>query len=254
MALNEYSRTGMGGEKGGRTFARFFTEEVVDPVASAAAGRPIYRSEERVELINPGDLLNKPVLRVSQLTDEQREQFKTVYAQFKKGEEQSHEGTPIDQWPVLNRAQIRELKAKEIYTVEQCAGLSDLGIQQIGMGGRAIRDLARAYLDEAQRMALLTKTTHMNEMYEAKVAAQDRQIEELKLIVEQLHRQSQVQMAMPNAVSGYTPMPTPEDMQKQAMASFAANGGGSSLDSLEAPVKRRGRPPNVAREPAQMEG
>jgi len=79
-------------------------------------------------------------------------------------------------------------------------------------------------------------------------------LEELKLIVEQLHRQNQVQMAMPNAVSGYTAMPTPEDMQKQAVAHFASHGGGSALDALEAPVKRRGRPPNVSREPAHVEG
>ena len=86
---------------------RFHIEPIVDEVASASAGRPIYRNEERVQFIMPGSP-NQPVFRV---TDEHRQRWGEAYAAFKRGEATATEGTPLEQWPILTRAQVLEMKA-----------------------------------------------------------------------------------------------------------------------------------------------
>src|SRR4029077_1175917 len=92
---------------------RFHIEPVVDEIASADQGRPIFRNEERVQFIMPGSP-NQPVFRVS---DEHRQRWAEQYAAFKRGEEMAVDGTPLEQWPILTRGQVLELKAIGIYTV-----------------------------------------------------------------------------------------------------------------------------------------
>src|ERR1700741_4865537 len=128
---------------------RFHIEPVVDAVASAPAGRPIYRNEERVQFIMPGSP-NQPVFRV---TDEHRQRWAEAYAAFKRGEEMTADGTPLEQWPTLTRAQVLELKAMGVYSVEQASQLPDTAVQRIGRGGYALRERAKAYLDEADNLA-----------------------------------------------------------------------------------------------------
>src|ERR1700678_3614631 len=98
------------------SFPRFHMEAIEDPIASAAAGRPIYREEERVEIIMPGNP-NAPVFRV---TDDHRAEWPDYYERFRKGLDFAVSGTPLEQWPVLGRKHVLELKAMDLHTVEQC--------------------------------------------------------------------------------------------------------------------------------------
>src|SRR6266567_5625168 len=101
-----YARTN-GAPQAGRdsTIPRFHIEAIDDPAASAAAGRPIFRPQERVQLINPGNT-NSPVEIVN---DGHRERWPEHYARFKAGEEFSAEGTPLEQWPFLRKVNVLEL-------------------------------------------------------------------------------------------------------------------------------------------------
>lgn len=237
-----YSHSFSGQQERDPTIPRFYTDEVKDEDASAKAGRPIYRSVERVELMVPGNTLNKPVLNV---TEELRERFRQHYDRWKQGQEMATDGTPLEMWPILTAAQVRELKALNIFSIEDCAGLNDQAIQRIGMGGRALKQRAQAYLDDAARGALVEQLTREKDIMEARLAAQDRQLEELKILVDQLHQQNKAQMAMPNAVAAYTPQPTPADIAASMRAEFAQAPAASSLDALGAAPKRRGRPTNA---------
>lgn len=235
----------------GSAIPRFHTEAVQDELASAAAGRPIFRMEERIQVHTPG-ALNQPVFRV---TDEHRNTWPQQYEAFKRGEEMSVDGTPLEQWPVLNRNQVAELKALQIYTVEQCAQLPDTAVQRIGLGGRAIRERAKAYLDDAEAVALTERLTREGEQKDARIALLERQTAEQGALLNQVHGQLQALQNAPHPVSVHVPgNADPFEMAKIGRPAEVA--GPSSLDALTAPIRRRaGRPTNeelAAKRAAEM--
>jgi hypothetical protein len=219
------------------TVPRFHMEAVEDAIATAAAGRPIYRQEERVQIIQPGNP-NSPVMLVN---EDHRNKWPDQYARFRAGEDHTIDGTPIEQWPFLKKVNVLELKGKGIFTVEQCAALSDLACQGLGMGGTAIRSMAKAYLDDAEAIALVTMAVDQRDKAEAQVATLQRQLDELKSLTNQMHTEL---MALKNAPSPImTYVPGMHDPVQQAMQDAPRGAvAGSSLDALTA-TPRRGRPP-----------
>lgn len=232
-----YTRT-MGSPQAGRdsTFPRFHMHPVEDPVASAAAGRPIFVQHERVQIIQPGNT-NSPVLAV---TDEHRNRWKEQYDTFRKGEEVSINGTPLEQWAYLPRNAVLELKALDLHTVEQVAGLPDNAMHRIGMGGRNIRDMANAYLDEGAAQAITTEALARAERAEARVATLERQVEELRPMMDRMHSDLMALRNAPTAIESYVPG-NHDPMQNHQPPGVPM--AGSSLDSL---APRRSRPPKAA--------
>lgn len=233
-----YTRTaGMPTTARDPTVPRFHMEAVEDAVATASAGRPIYRQEERVQIIQPGNP-NSPVMLVN---DDHRQKWPEQYARFRAGEEHTVDGTPIDNWPALKKVHVLELKAKGIFTIEQCAGLSDPACQTLGMGGTAIRSMAKAYLDDAEAIALVTMAVDQRDKAEALAATLQRQLDELTPLVNQMHTEL---MALKNAPSPImTYVPGMHDPVQQAVQNAPREApAGSSLDNLTV-TPRRGRPP-----------
>lgn len=232
-----YTRT-MGSPQAGRdsTFPRFHMHAVEDPIASAAQGRPIFVQHERVQIIQPGNT-NSPVLAVS---DEHRNRWKEQYDAFRKGEEVSINGTPLEQWAYLPRTAVLELKALDLHTVEQVAGLPDNSLHRIGMAGRNIRDMANAYLDEGAAQSITTEALARAERAEARVANLEKQVEEFRPMMDRMHAELMMLKNAPSAVDAYVPG-NHDPMQNQQPVGVPV--AGSSLDRLAAP--RRGRPPKV---------
>src|SRR5271154_3819237 len=104
-------------------------------------GQATFKQVELVRIIMPGNPWTQPVMEVTQ---ELIERWPEQYEKFKRMETPAIDGYPIEEWPVLSRAMVRELKSLEIHTVEHCANLSDPAIQKI-MGGRILREKAQAY-------------------------------------------------------------------------------------------------------------
>jgi hypothetical protein len=212
-------------------------EAVEDPVASAAAGRPIFFQQERVQIIQPGNP-NSPVLLV---TDEHRDRWSEHYARFRAGEDFVGEGTPLEQWPFLKKTMVLELKAQGIHSVEQCAGLTDLACQKMGMGGRAIRENAKAYLDDADAMKIVSEALAGREAAEARVAGLERQLDELRPLMDQMHGEL---MTLKNAApASQTYVPGMHDPMQAAMQAVPQAAQVSALDSLAVARRPRGRPP-----------
>jgi hypothetical protein len=178
-----FTRTNSFGPGAERNYPRFFMDSVHDQAASIGAGRPIFHEEERVEIIMPGNPYTRPVQRV---TDEHREKWPKEYGAFKAGLEPSAEGTPIEEWPRLRRNQVLELKALGFQTVEHVANMDDQAIGRLGIGGRQLRDLAKAFLDDAVRAAALEQLSDANAKKEAELAELQRQIAELRKLLSQL--------------------------------------------------------------------
>lgn len=233
--MSGYTRT-FGMPQTGRdsTIPRFHMEAVEDPVATAREGRPIYFQQERVQYIQPGNP-NSPVQVVSEAD---RQRWPEHYKAFKAGEEWATEGTPLEQWPFLRKVNVLELKAQGIFTVEQCASLSDLACQNMGMGGLAIRDAAKAYLSDAEAMKIVSQAIADKDAADARAAHFEKQVNEMRPMLESLHKEV---MALRNqAPPSETFIPGMHDPIQQAMqAAPATPVAASSLDALA--TRRRPR-------------
>jgi nucleotidyltransferase/DNA polymerase involved in DNA repair len=127
-----------------------------------------------VRSLFPGDNTKKLVKLAHEGNPPYKERFPRQYEAFSKQQEQVQDGTPIEHWPPLNKAQALELKAMNIHTVEMLAGTSDVNLKW--MGARQLRENARAWLSEAENGAEVIKLRN--------------QLEELKLQIEGMQNQN----------------------------------------------------------------
>jgi hypothetical protein len=236
MELKQGSYTRTEGRASSNTYPRFFTDSVRDNLASEQQGRDIFKPEERVEIIMPGiSQLTKPVEKVRQ---EHIERWPEEYRKFKAGQEMSVDGIPLEQWPILKREQVLELKFLGFMTVEQIADMSEHAIQRIPMLGRRLKQLAEAYLDEEKAGALLASTTAANERQERIIAEQNEKIANLSAMTEKLSSQLIALQNAPSPIATYVPgAHDPVEAARQAQQQAA--GAQSSLNDLPAPRARR---------------
>lgn len=228
-----FSRTheGMPNARGDSTRPRFHMASVHDEAASASAGHPVHRDEERVQYLMPGSF-NQPVMRV---TDEHRHRWPREYAAFQAGNTISTTGMPIEAWPLLTRAQVAELKAMEIHTVEQCATLNDevMGRTRT-MGIRKIRELAAAYLDDAEAGKQVAELTRLNDLLETRNAEVEGKLKLQAAAIERMQQQILQMGQSLTPAQTYVPMDhDPQGRVAQAVPLPAAQP--SALDSLAMP-------------------
>lgn len=113
---------------------------------SVQEGRPIFRQLPYVKILIPGDsrnIVDRPV------NDTDKKRWPREWRSFEERQENVEEGTPIQEWPFLNVAQVAEFTAMNIRTVEQLANLSDTGLDRIGTGARALQARAKSFLKPA---------------------------------------------------------------------------------------------------------
>jgi hypothetical protein len=149
----------------------FYNDAIQNMALSEKEGRPIYEDKEMVKIEIPGDKLMN---WVGPVEEKHKLRWPDQYAAFKRGEARAASGTPLEHWPNanLNKSRVAELKAQNILSVEELAGLPDSTLPKLGMGARELRDQARAYIADAKDGAA-----------NAKMAAE---IAQLKEMVERL--------------------------------------------------------------------
>ena len=211
---------------------RFYTEAIENPRKSAEAGRPVFDDVEMVEIqIDRNDVRQRPVTR------EDIERYPAIYLAFKQGQSQeSAEGTPLREWPVIKRSQAESLSHAGIRTVEQLAAASDAKLQQIGPL-MALREKARNWLEEAKAGAGLTKLRAENEDLKSRVAALE------KMLATQ---STEIEAARNNGGSlPAAPDPKVAELERKMSALMDALASRPVADQAEPPKKRRGRPPKA---------
>lgn len=139
---------------------RFYTEPVQNAAKSAQEGRPIFESKTFIELKHPGDRSYSFIEEIDEngmgmarrdiggqmVGADYAERFPKEYAAFKKGEARALSGTPLDEWSPISRTRAAELKASNIFTVEEYADVQDGMLSRLGMGAREEREKARTFL------------------------------------------------------------------------------------------------------------
>lgn len=233
-----YTRTELQ-QGSGTVIPQFFVDSVQDERATAEQGRPIFREVERVKILMPGNQYLAPVHNV---TDEHRQRWAREYEAFRRGIDMAPEGTPLEQWNILSKAQVHELKGVHLRTVEDVARMTDAAIQQLPFGQR-LREAAVAYLDDAAASALASRLSAENEQMAADMSLLKRQNEELKAQLNQLFAEVQGMKNAPNPL--LTTIPGMNDPIEQArMGRPLEHQPSSSFDGF-VPPPRRGRPPKV---------
>lgn len=197
-------------------YVEFFSDALHDKHASEQEGRPIYKQVEMVRILFPGDNTKTKIGKATDGNPPYRERFQRQYEAFLKQQEVVQDGTPIEHWPPITKAQALELKAMNIHTVEMLANVADVNLKW--MGARQLRENAKSWLSEAESGKETIKLRN--------------EIEELRSQLE----------AMANQATGFSAS------QKETKVLHSEQ----AAPSLEAPdikpiaTKMRGRPPKVA--------
>jgi hypothetical protein len=157
---------------------QFYKHAELDAAASKAAGRKIFAEHVYVRIMAPANRLNVIECRA---TDEYKLRFARQYAQFLQGVEQLSVGTPLSELPSLSAAQVLELKALKVDTVEQLANLPDTTVQLLGVGGMELKRRAAAFIMRAQS----------NDALAAQNQDLQRQITELQLLLQERQKEEQ---------------------------------------------------------------
>ena len=159
---------------------------------TAAEGRLICDDIEVVDVRVPGsrNWQSFPALSISHwavdpVTGEQvkvtyAERFAHQYRQFKAAQQQTKSGTPLDQVPFLTEGKRAELRAQNIYTVEQLAAIDGQELKNLGPGGREQKNRAAEFIAESKSGAPSTQLVAELEAMRARMAVLEEDNEALK--------------------------------------------------------------------------
>jgi hypothetical protein len=158
------------------SFVQFYSDSVHMTAESEKEGRPIFKDMPHIRKMTPGDGSNM-VERVAKQFD--IDQFPREWEIFQRQQTTPLQGTPLEQWPQVTRAQVKEAKYFEIHTVEQMAEISDASCQRLGMGFAELRTKAKVYLASATATADAARQATENENLRQELEALKNQMAEL---------------------------------------------------------------------------
>lgn len=103
--------------------------------------------------------------------------FERQYKAWKEGHELPREGTPILTWQMVSPEQNTRLRALGITVVEDLSAIPDTGLASLGLDGRVMRDMARAWIAEGTDKGINAKAlADANE----RIASQQDTIDDLR--------------------------------------------------------------------------
>lgn len=207
---------------------QFFWKDKKNNFKSEREGRPIYDRKEYVRIIIPGDRHTIPEREV---TDKDKQRWPKQYAMWAAGQEAGVEGTPLEQWPMADRAQVEMLGHWNVRTVEQLAQLDDIKCQRMGMGMVGLRANAALWLEQARAGSGLTRIKQ----------ERDELKDQVSVLTDQLADLTARLNAMASSDATPTPAASPSaDLMQAMMEKLAALE--ARVGAPEPPKNRGGRP------------
>jgi hypothetical protein len=158
----------------------FFVDAIKNSLKTLEQGRPIFDEVEMVRVRFVGDSKSEFVERASSSAGIDRQTKEEItyaqrypehYAVFKGQRAALKSGTRLEDLPGLSTSKAAELRALNILSVEDLAGLSDEGIKRLGMQGRALVERAKAWLgqttEHAATAAMMAENAKLQEQIDA---------------------------------------------------------------------------------------
>lgn len=219
-------------------FIEFLSKEMKNEVLSAKEGRPIYETQHWVKVWAAG-AKDKPEFRMDKIRAERyHEQYETWKRRIENGET-GIIGTPLTQWPMIDRALAAGLRDQGILSVEMLAAIKDSDLHRFGPGIRNLRTQAQGFVEAAKGQAPVTKLTR--ELEEAR-----EQIRTLQAQMTEVNALAVAKGIDPNAAQSQTAAPidiqalVAAEVAKLAAAQPKKNGGwpkGKARKRREAPAE-----------------
>jgi hypothetical protein len=163
-------------------FVRFRMHPKRDAAETEKQGRPIFKNVEYICIGAPGDKFNQ-VDRPS--TPKDRQRFRRHYKAFKENAEDQSSGTPLSKWPLIDAAQVEELKYFNVRTVEHLALMPDGNIPNVG-NISALKKHAVDFLAAAKSGAPLVQLRSELDKRDTLLAAMQRQMDEQAALIAKL--------------------------------------------------------------------
>ena len=164
-------------------WVEFTMESIHQPFKSEKEGRPIFEDIPHIHIVTPGgksDILRPVAMERVADRPSDPERFPKQWQAFQNQQEQVQSGTPLEQWPPLQKAQVLAFKGARIFTVEQLSALPDTGFASIPvMDVRKYRDMATKFLENAKDGSAITSLTAENEKLRSEMEALKEQFAEL---------------------------------------------------------------------------
>lgn len=160
-----------------KLIAIFHMRPIKNDYESQIQGRPVFIEVPYIEVLTPG---SRDTL-VTEATPVYQRRFAKQWEAFKAKQEAPMEGTPLAEVPWLTRAQVAELNAMNVKTIEQLLNMPDSLAQKV-MGIHMLKDKANRFLQAAAGEAVTGKL-------DAKIAEQQAQIDKLLATVDSLTKQ-----------------------------------------------------------------
>src|SRR4030095_1111044 len=135
---------------------------IENPAKTREAGRPIFDDVEEVEIRATGSkdvkVFRAPAFSHwatdpytgGQTKVTYAERFSRQYRQFKENAQQTKAGTLLSVVSFMPESRKAELRALNVYTVEQLAQIDGQELKNLGMGGRDLKNMAQSYIDDAK--------------------------------------------------------------------------------------------------------
>ena len=163
----------------GKMLVFFYTTTKKNNFQSAEQKRPVFVSKTHIKKIVPGDtklVIDRPMRELD------KEEFPVEWARFEQKQANIIPGTPLEMWDVLSDTQKAELKALNIFTIDQMANLPDSAGAQI-MGFHDLRTKARAFIMAAKDSVMLDTVRAETD---AKLKAQDEEMAKMREMIAEL--------------------------------------------------------------------
>lgn len=169
-------------------YVTFEQRAVEDRNASIAAGGMVMKDVDFVILRQAGnkDTCEKlagdwfksldKLVAAGSYPAEWRDHFRSKFLAYKAGQEEPELGLSVKHWPSLSKAQVENLLAAGVRTVEDVASMNEATMRKVGMGSRELQKKARTYMETRDA----NKATEMITSLQVAVEAKDERIASLE--------------------------------------------------------------------------
>lgn len=161
-------------ESDSKLFVVFYRGAKLNDQKTSEAGRPVHDDVDFIRIVVPGQ--RDTVVAEADYSYQQR--FPKQWAQYKANAEQFGSGTPLSEVTWLTPAQIADMRAMNIRTVEQLAAVPDSNAHAV-MGFHGLKQRAVAYLEAAAGNAPLIKLQSELEKRDAQIAELQSQLKQV---------------------------------------------------------------------------
>jgi hypothetical protein len=159
----------------------FFREDAVKNERASQNGPAVYDTVSYIKVVASGQKQSFPIYEFQRTTPEgvTKEdkavcwRFRGVIDDYRKKQAPSVSGTPLEQWPLMDRAMVAALKDANVFTVQQLAALPDGALGNVRGKGQEWRAKAKAWLEDAGNAAVAVELR-------AELAKRDEQISDLQ--------------------------------------------------------------------------